>query len=77
MKYPTSSEANEWALQLVSAAGKASKNSLGEVSNSYVIGVLTTTIKALLLDKKHSEAKEFMEREIRWMDNLSDSKKAS
>ena len=67
MKYPTSSEANEWALQLVAAAGKASKNSLGEVSNSYVIGVLTTTIKALLLDKKHSEAKTFIENELRWL----------
>ena len=67
MKFTTSTQANDWAIELVSAAGAASKKSLGEVSNSYVIGVLSTTIKGLLLNMKQSDAKAFVERELNWL----------
>lgn len=66
--FVSSSQANEWALKLVAAAGEASKKSLGEVSHSYVIGVLTSSIKALLLDADPQLAKRFMDNELRYLE---------
>ncbi len=67
MKTTTSSQANEWTNQLVAAACEASKASMGEVNSNYVVGVLSTTIKALLLDKKAAEAEKFMHNELNWL----------